>query len=1071
MTITQTPCGFVAGLLLTALCPLANGADWPAYMHDNARSGVTADELSWPPVAQWVYRAPAEPRPAWPPPQPGWTELPKVDFDNAFYTVADGERVYFGSSVDQQVYALDAATGSVRWKYCTSGPVRLAPTLAQGKVYFGSDDGKVYCLKREDGALAWSFDAALDQRRVLGNGRVMSPWPVRTGVVVEGERVFCGFGVFPFHRAGVIALTAASGELVWKNDAVTATGGFSPQGYLLTAGNGLIVPSGRAPAVCFDRDSGKMLYNVPALGGKGEAGGDYGIVENGVLYVGTQDTLHGVNAASGAAAGKWLTTARLAATTDSYFLLKGPPPPAYGRKAVGGKDNAITCLDRTAYQQLARKDAEGLKKATRWRYARPELSSMIVAGKHLIAGGLNEVVVLDSATGKELWAAPVEGEAVGLAVAHGRLLVSTTRGTIHCFSKGTPSAAPVKPAPTVAWPTEPAKATVDTAAQAIVREAGVRKGFALITGHGAARLACSLARHSELSITCVEFDPKEVALSRSRVGAERLYGTRVTVEGGIPGILPYPDYAANLVVHVDGPGQAAFAPKEVLRVLKPCGGVFLTGPLSAAKANPLPEATLAAWRAAGLSPQDATIAPGGRWSKLMRGPLPGSGWWTHQYADAGGSGSSGDQRIKGQLDVLWFGEPGADEFPDRHQRGAAPLIVDGRVYCEGWNFKERTHTVFCFDAYNGLRYWKRELEGAVRLGIPAVSGNLACDRDNVFVASGPKCYRLDARSGDTKAVYETPPDRDGSQRDWAYLAVADGVLVGSVGLPPRPRFSDQVFAFDLASGKRRWVFQGKEILDASLALNNGRLFFADHRRAQRAALTDKLAPLPPPGEHGEAGRETPFKPGPCQRTVVALDVATGKPAWEKEVDLADCGRWENGVWGTMQALCKDDVLLFAGAYTIYNGGKADADHPHRAVALSTKDGSALWSAVVGNKSRPVMMRGALLAEPLFFDLKTGAKVLKDPAPNGKTQPLTMGPRTGGCGSLSASDCMVFGRGGYTIWRNVAGGPSGTFVGMRPGCAINIIPAGGVVVQVEASSGCACYQAVQCTVVFRPKTQD
>ncbi|MBL8799460.1 MAG: PQQ-binding-like beta-propeller repeat protein [Planctomycetia bacterium] len=1062
---------FTACLVLALHGRAAHSADWPTFMHDPARSGVTSAELSWPLASQWVYRAPVEPRPAWPPPQPGWTELPKVDFDDAFHAVADGERVYFGSSVDHQVHALDAATGAVRWKFFTSGPVRLAPTLAQGKVYFGSDDGKVYCLRREDGSLAWSFDAALDARRVLGNGKVISPWPVRTGVIVDGDRAYCGFGVFPFHRTGMLALRAGTGELLWKTDAVNTAGGFSPQGYLLAAGSEVIAPSGRAPAVCFDRESGKLLYNVPALGGKGESGGVYGVIDGGVLYVGTQDTLHGVNVATGTQANKWLTTAKLVATADSYFLLKGPPPPAYGRKAVGGKDNAITCLDRPAYQQLVRKDAEGLKKTTRWRYARPDLASLIVAGKQVIAGGRNEVVVLDAATGKELWVGAVEGDAVGLAVAHGRLLVSTTRGTVHCFARGTPGALPSRPAPTVDWPAEPTATVLDAAAQGILRQAGVRQGYAVVTGHAAAPLACALARHSELDVTCIEADRQQLALSRGRVAAAGLYGTRVSVEWGAPDALPYPEYAANLVVHVAGPGETGVAAKEVLRVLKPCGGVFLTGSLAAAGKPEVPEATLAVWRGAGLSPQEAQLSSGQRWTRLTRGALPGSGWWTHQYADSGGSGSSGDQRIKGQLEVLWFGEPGADEFPDRHQRGAAPLLLDGRVYCEGWNFQERTHTVFCFDAYNGVRYWKRELEGSVRLGIPAVTGNLACDRDSVFVAAGSRCYRLDARTGDTRALYETPADRDGSRRDWAYLAVADGVLVGSVGLPPRPRFSDRVFAIDLASGRQRWVHQGREILDATLALHDGRLCFADHRRSQRAVLADQPAPPAPAGEHGEAGRELPFKAGPCPRTVVALDLATGKPVWEKEVDLADCGRWENGVWGTMQALCKDGVLLFAGAYTIYNGGKADADHPHRAVALSIRDGATLWSAVLGNKSRPVMMRGAVLAEPFFFDPKTGTKQLKDPLPNGKALPLTMGPRTGGCGSLSASECMVFGRGGYTVWRNVAGGPSGTFVGMRPGCAINIIPAGGVVVQVEASSGCACYQAVQCTVVFRPKAAD
>jgi outer membrane protein assembly factor BamB len=335
-----------------------------------------------------------------------------------------------------------------------------------------------------------------------------------------------------------------------------------------------------------------------------------------------------------------------------------------------------------------------------------------------------------------------------------------------------------------------------------------------------------------------------------------------------------------------------------------------------------------------------------------------------------------------------------------------------------------------------------------------VSGNLACDAGSVYIAGGSECHRLDASSGEIQAVYQTPADADGSRRDWAFLAVNDGLLFGSAA--SRTGFSTKVFAFDVASGKLRWQANRPEIRDTTLVVSNGRLLFVEKRPSAARPAADTPPKLDRRGE--------PIPPGTNLRTVMALDAATGKLLWEKQVDLTDCGRWENGTWGLLQALCKDDVLVLAGAYTIY-GRRTDLT-PRQAMALSAKDGTVLWTSVVENRSRPIVMQGALLAEPLFYDLHKGTKILK---PQGNRQvPWTMGPRTGGCGPLSASDCMVFGRGGYTIWRNVAGGPSGTFVGTRPGCAINIIPAGGVVVQAEASSGCSCYQAVQCTVVFRPR---
>jgi outer membrane protein assembly factor BamB len=57
----------------------------------------------------------------------------------------------------------------------------------------------------------------------------------------------------------------------------------------------------------------------------------------------------------------------------------------------------------------------------------------MLAGDTLFAGGNNEIAAYSAANGKKTWSASVNGAALGIAVAHGRLLVSTAKGTIHCF--------------------------------------------------------------------------------------------------------------------------------------------------------------------------------------------------------------------------------------------------------------------------------------------------------------------------------------------------------------------------------------------------------------------------------------------------------------------------------------------------------------------------------------------------------------------------------------------------------------------------------------------------------------
>ena len=55
--------------------------DWPAYKHDAGRSGVSAEQLTFPLARKWVYEPSQPPMPAWP--EPG-KELHRMDFDYAF---------------------------------------------------------------------------------------------------------------------------------------------------------------------------------------------------------------------------------------------------------------------------------------------------------------------------------------------------------------------------------------------------------------------------------------------------------------------------------------------------------------------------------------------------------------------------------------------------------------------------------------------------------------------------------------------------------------------------------------------------------------------------------------------------------------------------------------------------------------------------------------------------------------------------------------------------------------------------------------------------------------------------
>jgi WD40 repeat protein len=235
------------------------GDDWPTYNHDKARSGVTSEQLPLTLSECWRFQANHPPEPAWPPPaaQDFWHNFnqlrPTVIYDRAFHSVAIRDTVYFASSADFSVYALDAKTGKVRWVFFTAGPVRLAPAVVENRLYVGSDDGCVYCLSTDDGSLIWKFDVSTKNSMVPGNGQMISLLPVRTGLVVDAGKVFFAAGLFPMQHTFLFALDAENGEVLWQQKLDV-----SPQGYLLASTQNLYVPTGRTGPVSFSREDGTL---------------------------------------------------------------------------------------------------------------------------------------------------------------------------------------------------------------------------------------------------------------------------------------------------------------------------------------------------------------------------------------------------------------------------------------------------------------------------------------------------------------------------------------------------------------------------------------------------------------------------------------------------------------------------------------------------------------------------------------------------------------------------------------------------------------------------------------------
>jgi len=709
-TLCRPTLALICAAALTTASGVARGADWPAYRHGPARRACTSEQIASALLPQWTHVPPAGPSPAWPEPV---RELHMMDFDYAFQPVAAGGMVYFGSSADHQVHALDLATGKQRWTFHTDGPVRFAPAVSEGKVYVASDDGCVYCLSGAEGKLVWRFRAG-DDDRVFGNGQMISRWPLRSGVLVADGVVHFTAGMWPSDGVWVFTLQAKDGKVIRK---VKQDAGFAPQGYLTLGPTGLLAPTGRSPMWTIDTANGR------AKRGKGYA---WAMVAGGLAFGGHRPFKGNESLPI---AGSPARPPRRESLTVWPLAGKGKGRSIAGKGPAAADDTTCYAAGEGTIVAYA------LDKFTKkWEVPLGRTFTLAVAGKTVIAGGQDSVTMLSAETGKRLWSAHVDGQARGLAIADGRLLVSTHTGLIRCFGPKTRSMSATEDTPR--FSTDPKTVAL---ARRIIKDTQVTQGCCLLAGVGHGGLALELARQSRLRIFCADGDKAKVGAARKLLTGEGLYGRRVTVHHIAPPDLPYPAYFADLVVVNESAGKGAtYSPSEFARVLHPCGGVAWRG---------RPRGANGPW-IRGEAITQRRISPAAEC--VVRGKLPGAGDWTHLYGDAGNSGSSGDSRVKWPLKMLWFGKPGPGRMMQRHWRGTAPVVADGRMFVLG------QHSIIATDAYNGRELWSRKMPSVARRVTDIRGGNMVLDGDSLYVSTGDLCLRFEASSGRLLQTYRIP---------------------------------------------------------------------------------------------------------------------------------------------------------------------------------------------------------------------------------------------------------------------------------------------------------------------------
>ncbi len=222
--------------------------DWPGYRANSGRTAASSARAPAKPRIIWSYHSPSG--------QPATAPI-----------TAAG--LVFWSGLDGVVHAADAATGKVRWRAFTGAAVRFPPEFHQGRIYIGSGDGAIYCFDAASGNQLWKFRAAPAERSILVHGRLLSNWPVGSGVLLHKGVLYAAAGITSYDGTHVYALDAKTGKIRWQNNTSgrlvsgERVTGVSVQGHLLLHNERLYLAGGNvvSPAI-YDLQTGACLNKL-----------------------------------------------------------------------------------------------------------------------------------------------------------------------------------------------------------------------------------------------------------------------------------------------------------------------------------------------------------------------------------------------------------------------------------------------------------------------------------------------------------------------------------------------------------------------------------------------------------------------------------------------------------------------------------------------------------------------------------------------------------------------------------------------------------------------------------------
>ena len=153
-----------------------DGNSWQLFRGNSQSTGVAISRLPQELKVLWKFR------------------VENGAFDGTA-AIADGA-VYIGD-LDGKLFALDLKSGNQRWELTTEIGFATSPAIRDGRLYIGDIDGKFYCVDAGQGEIEWTFETEAE---------------INSSANFYQDKVLVGS-----QDATLYCLNAETGKLAWKH--------------------------------------------------------------------------------------------------------------------------------------------------------------------------------------------------------------------------------------------------------------------------------------------------------------------------------------------------------------------------------------------------------------------------------------------------------------------------------------------------------------------------------------------------------------------------------------------------------------------------------------------------------------------------------------------------------------------------------------------------------------------------------------------------------------------------------------------------------------------------------------